>query len=118
MKVLVTGGAGFVGINLIRHFRGKDVQDIAALDIAVFDYPERDKVRFVQGDIRDKATVSSLMKGTDVVIHTAAALPLCTKAQIFSVDIDGTRNLLVEAHRAGVQRFIHISSTAVYGVPD
>lgn len=118
MKVLITGGSGFLGINLVRSLFDKGIRDIITLDIVDFDYPEKDKVTFVMGDIRDKEIVSKVMKGVDVVIHTAAALPLYTKEQIYSVDIEGTRNLLEEAYKNGVNRFIHISSTAVYGVPD
>jgi nucleoside-diphosphate-sugar epimerase len=58
------------------------------------------------------------MQGIDVVVHTAAALPLYRKEDIYSTDIEGTRNLLEAAFASGVQRFIHVSSTAVYGIPD
>ena len=54
----------------------------------------------------------------DIVIHTAAALPLYKKEEIFTTDVDGTSNLLESAFDAKVKRFIHISSTAVYGIPD
>ena len=58
------------------------------------------------------------MEGVDVVVHSAAALPLYTPEEIFSTDIDGTKNLLEAAKKNNVNRFIHISSTAVYGIPD
>lgn len=58
------------------------------------------------------------MAGADIVIHTAAALPLYTPEDIYTTDVVGTRNLLKQAQEYGVKRFIHISSTAVYGVPD
>jgi nucleoside-diphosphate-sugar epimerase len=58
------------------------------------------------------------MKGVDIVVHTAAALPLYKKQDIFSTDIDGTRNVLEAARLNGVKRVIHVSSTAVYGIPD
>jgi nucleoside-diphosphate-sugar epimerase len=114
---LITGGAGFLGINLIRYLlaRGHKVRSI---DIAPFDYPERDAVEVIQGDIRDRATVERAMSGVDIVVHAAAALPLYSKEAIFSTDIEGTRILLESASSHGVSRFIHISSTAVYGIPD
>ncbi len=118
MKVLITGGSGFLGINLIRHLLNKGYNDIVVLDIAEFDYPEKDKISFVQGDIRDRAAVKRAMSGVGLVVHTAAALPLYSEQDIFSTDIDGTKNLLEEAHACGVERFVHISSTAVYGIPD
>ena len=118
MKFLVTGGAGFLGINLVRYlqFRGHDV---VSLDIVKFDYPDMNgKISIITGDIRNKETVEEAMKGIDVVVHTAAALPLYSSEEIFSTDIEGTKNLLEAAERNKVERFIHISSTAVYGIPD
>ncbi len=73
-RVLVTGGAGFLGINLIRYLLERDV-DVTSLDIASFDYSDvRDRVRIVTGDIRDKAAVELAMDGCDAVVHCAAAL--------------------------------------------
>jgi len=117
-KVLITGGSGFLGINLVRHLLNKGVTDIRSLDLAPFDYPERNKVECVTGDIRDPIAVAQAMQGITWVVHTAAALPLYKKADILSTDIDGTQNLLKAAQHAGVKRFVHISSTAVYGIPD
>jgi nucleoside-diphosphate-sugar epimerase len=119
MNVLITGGSGFLGINLVRHLLGKDVGALTVLDTAGFDYPDaRERVRFVRGDIRSRKTVALSMEGIDVVVHTAAALPLYSPEEIYSTEVDGTRVLLEEASRRGIGRFIHISSTAVYGIPD
>lgn len=118
MKVLITGGSGFLGINMVRSLFSKGMNDVAVLDVADFDYPEKDRVTFIKGDIRNTNDVAKAMKGVQAVIHTAAALPLYQEEDIFSTDIDGTKNLLEEAVRAGVERFVHISSTAVYGIPD
>ena len=114
---LVTGGAGFLGINLVRYLleRGHRVR---SLDIAPFDYPERSEVEAIRGDIRDPATVDRAMAGIDIVVHCAAALPLYSKADIHSTEVAGTRILLEATRQHGVTRFIFISSTAVYGVPD
>jgi nucleoside-diphosphate-sugar epimerase len=118
MKYLITGGAGFLGINLIRFLNSRGHQ-IVSLDIAPFDYKDMiDKIEIINGDIRDKDTVNRAMQGIDIVVHTAAALPLYKASEIFSTDVDGTRILLEAAERDNVERFIHISSTAVYGIPD
>jgi len=116
-QFLITGGAGFLGINLVRYLleRGHTVR---TLDIAPFDYPERARIEAISGDIRDKAVVDRAMENVDIVVHTAAALPLYKPADIFSTDIDGTRNVIQAAHERGVERFVHISTTAVYGIPD
>lgn len=118
MNVLITGGSGFLGINLVRHLLRRAVGALTVLDVADFDYPDvRDRVRFVRGDIRRRNAVALSMEGIDVVVHTAAALPLYSPEEIYSTEVDGTRVLLEEVSRRGIGRFIHISSTAVYGIP-
>lgn len=118
VRYLVTGGAGFLGINLVRYLLGKGHQ-VTSLDVAEFDYPDcRDKVRIVTGDIRDTIKVAEAMEGVQIVVHCAAALPLYKKEDILSTDVDGTRNVIEAASHQGVERFIHVSSTAVYGIPD
>lgn len=113
---LVTGGAGFLGINLVRHLLAAGHR-VRALDIAPFDYAERDRVDHMTGDVRDEGTVARAMIGCDMVVHCAAALPLYTEAEIFATDVDGTRIVLETAQVQGIPRVIFISSTAVYGVP-
>jgi nucleoside-diphosphate-sugar epimerase len=116
---LVTGGAGFYGINMIRYLLERG-QSVVSLDIAPFDYPEREhpRVRVVTGDIRDPEAVDAATIGVDIVIHAAAALPRHTAAEIYSTDVVGTRIVMGAAKRLGVRRAVHISSTAVYGIPD
>jgi nucleoside-diphosphate-sugar epimerase len=114
---LITGGAGFLGINLVRYLLARGHQ-VVSLDFADFDDPERDQITEIKGDIRDRAKVDAAMPGIDIVIHTAAALPLYSERDIMTTDVDGTRNVIDSAQQHGVQRFIHVSSTAVYGVPD
>lgn len=117
MQVLITGGAGFLGINLARHLLARG-QQVISYDLLDFDYPERDRVRCVRGDIRDRRALDAALAGVDVVVHTAAALPLYSKEDIYTTDVVGTRNVLEASIAAGVARVIHISSTAVYGIPD
>jgi nucleoside-diphosphate-sugar epimerase len=117
-RVLVTGGAGFLGVNLLRSLAGKGYT-LASLDLAESTAPDlAGKVTFYRGDIRDPRAVQQAMQGVDLVVHTAAALPRYAVADIYTTEVDGTRTLLQEAQRQQVQRFIHISSTAVYGIPD
>lgn len=117
MTYFITGGSGFLGINLVRFLLEKGEQ-VIVYDISDFDYPEKHKITFVKGDIRNFETLSSAMRGADIVVHTAAALPLYSEKDIYSTDIEGTRNVLSAAEKNNVKRFIHISSTAVYGIPD
>jgi len=117
-KILITGGSGFMGINLIRFFLQQGYKDIRVIDIAEFEYPEISQINFLLGDIRDKEKVKDAMKNVDWVVHCAAALPLYSKEDIYTTDIQGTRNLLNKAFDQNVERFVHTSSTAVYGIPD
>lgn len=117
-KILVTGGSGFTGINLIRFLLEKGVA-VRSLDLAPFTYDDcRERIEVLEGDIRDPQAVSAAMEGVDLVIHAAMALPLYPEKDILTTGIDGTRLLLAQARDHGVRRFVHISSTAVYGIPD
>ncbi|MCP4572310.1 MAG: NAD-dependent epimerase/dehydratase family protein [bacterium] len=115
---MVTGGAGFTGINLIRYLLDKGVA-VKSVDLEPFEYADcKDRVEHVQGDIRHAATMDRACEGCDLVIHGAMALPLYSEEDILTTGIDGTRQVLAAAVRQGVRRAVHISSTAVYGVPD
>ena len=117
MKILITGGAGFLGLHLAK-FLNKKGWDITLLDIADFDkreYPS--KCILIKGDIRNKRLIDKVSQEMDIVIHAAAALPLWRAKEIFEINIKGTRNLLQAAVKNKVKRFVFISSTAVYGVP-
>ncbi len=116
-RFLITGGAGFLGINLCRYLLARG-HEVVSLDIADFAYPERERIIEIRGDIRDRAAVDSAMADVDIVVHAAAALPLYTPEEIQTTDVDGTRNVVESAWQRCVQRFVHISSTAVYGIPD
>ncbi len=117
-KVLVTGGSGFLGINLIRFLLRTGEYDIRSLDIAPFKYPEVSQVEAIIGDVRSRGDVEKAMQGVDVVVHAAMALPLYPKREILTTGIDGTRMVLSCAADAGIKRVVHISTTAVYGIPD
>ncbi len=119
----ITGGAGFLGINLIRFLLEKGHKAVSYDFEEDFNYPEKadDRVKVFctkKSDIRDLAYMTEAMVGSDIVIHCAAALPLYSPKDIRTTDIDGTRNVLIAARKNGVERVVQISSTAVYGIPD
>lgn len=116
-KILITGGAGFLGISLIRFLLARDYE-IVSLDIEEFNYPEKERIKVIVGDIRSKKSVESAMDGCNIVVHCAMALPLYEENEIMTTGIDGTKLLLELAKQIKIERFIHISSTAVYGIPD
>jgi nucleoside-diphosphate-sugar epimerase len=116
MRLVVTGGAGFLGYHIANELAGK--AQIHLLDIDEFhasDYP--DGVSWAKCDVRDKSALERELKGADVIIHAAAGLPLWKPRDIVEINEEGTRNVLETARRLGVPRVIHISSTAVYGIP-
>lgn len=116
-KYFITGGSGFLGINLTRFLLAHN-QQVVIYDLAPFDYPEKDQVEKFVADIRHPQILTEAMRGSDFVVHCAAALPLYSAEDIRTTDIDGTRNVCEATKQNGVQRMIHISSTAVYGIPD
>jgi|TARA_Y100000031_G_scaffold124658_1_gene140590 nucleoside-diphosphate-sugar epimerase len=116
--VLITGGSGFLGINLCRYLYSKGYR-IKVIDLVDFDYDDLvDKIDFIKGDIRNIKDLKKSMKNVDYIVHCAAALPLYSKEEIFSTDVKGTRNIMELAHSLKIRRVVHISSTAVYGIPD
>ena len=115
---LITGGSGFLGINLIRHLLEKG-QRVTSFDIAPFHYDDvKSDVHAIQGDVRDENAVCQALEGIDIVVHAAAALPLYAADDIYSTNIDGTRIVLEQAYQRKIPRVVHVSTTAVYGIPD
>ena len=119
MKIAITGGSGFLGYHIAQRLGGDGRHQIRLLDIVA--PPEEDRelgAEFVACDVRDAAALASGLAGADAVVHAAAALPLWKKREIYSTNIDGTETTLATARDLGIERVVHISSTAVYGVPD
>lgn len=115
-KFFITGGSGFLGINMVRFLLQKK-QQVVNYDIAEFNYPEKSKITSHLADIRHKKKLIAAMKGCDIVLHFAAALPLYSDKDIYSTEVTGTQNVLEAARLNKISRVIYISSTAVYGVP-
>ena len=112
--VLVTGGSGYFGSLLVN--RLLDEGD----DVRVFDLnpPDDLRVTYLPGDILDAAAVRRACEGVDTVFHCVAQVPLAKDRALFwSVNRDGTQNLLRAAFETGVRKVVYISSSAVFGVP-
>ena len=116
--VLITGGAGFLGLHVARYFvkKGWNIRIFDIADLEKEEYPK--DVEFIRGDVRDTSIVDKAVKGVDAVVHAAAALPLEKAQDIISTTVDGTKNILDSCLQNNVSRVVYISSTAVYGVPN
>jgi len=129
MKILVTGGSGFIGSNFIRHVlqcRGDNVSIVnldkltyAANPANLADVADRPNYRFVRGDIVDPDVVGVAMEGCDAVVNFAAEThvdrSLLGDASFIETDVRGVFVLLEEARRRKVDKFIQISTDEVYG---
>ncbi|HEY0698051.1 MAG TPA: NAD-dependent epimerase/dehydratase family protein [Micromonospora sp.] len=114
-RIVVTGAAGMLGAHLVERLLA-DGHRVHGVDLrpAIHEHP---RASHSQGDVRDTALLCRVLSGADAVVHTAAALPSYPEAEIRSVIVGGTGAVLAAAHRVGVPRVVHISSTAVYGLP-
>lgn len=115
-SVLITGGAGFLGLHLAKYFSERGWR-IRILDIADLDIGEYPKVDFIKGDVRDTKIVDKSVRGVDLVIHAAAALPLQKKKEILEINIQGSANVFDACLKYKTAKVVYISSTAVYGIP-
>lgn len=120
MKVLITGGAGFVGSHLVEHFQGR--AEIRVLDNLRSGYRENlDGLdcEFIEGSVTDRAAVRKAVQGVDYVFHLAAmiSVPESMKNPVECVENNTTGTLIIleEAAGAGVKKLCFSSSAAVYG---
>lgn len=128
MRLLVTGGSGFIGTNFVRdqlaRHPERSVVNLDALTYAgnpanLADLASDPRYVFVRGDIRDAALVGELMGEVDAVVHFAAEShvdrSITDPGAFVSTNVQGTFTLLEAARRAGVDRFLHVSTDEVYG---
>jgi len=124
MKVLVTGGAGFIGKHLVKFLLDKDHE------ITIFDNFSNSKkidvsylvkmgAKIVEGDITDLQSIDDVVKDHDIVVHLAAKISvdesIKNPGETFHVNVDGTKNLLTACKKNHVKKLIVASSAAVYG---
>ena len=128
MRLLVTGGAGFIGSNFVHHLL-ETYEEVEVVTLDALTYAgsktnlegvrEDPRHRFVKGDIRDEALVADLMSDVDFVVNFAAEShvdrAINTAAPFVATNIDGTRTLLDAALSADIERFLQISTDEVYG---
>ncbi|MCA2219449.1 dTDP-glucose 4,6-dehydratase [Jidongwangia harbinensis] len=132
MKLLVTGGAGFIGSHFVRAVLADDLPGLAGARVTVLDkltyagnfanlgpVAEHERLDFVPGDVADAALVDSVLRGHDAVAHFAAEShadrSVVSATEFVATNVLGTQVLLDAALRHGVGRFLHVSTDEVYG---
>lgn len=124
-KILITGGAGFIGSNLCEFFLAKEHEVICLDNFStghrhnISSLFENNKFHLIEGDIRDLKTCNEVVKGVDYVLHQAAlgSVPRSINDPITSndVNVSGFLNMLVASRDAGVKRFVYAASSSTYG---
>jgi len=130
-RVLVTGGAGFISSNFIRHLLEQTDHEVVTLDALTYagnlenlaDLISHRRLSFVHGDIRDEALVRELAQGVDVIVNAAAESHVEKSiadgaSEFVTTNIAGTQILLDAIRTTPVERFILISSSEVYGTAE
>ena len=129
MKILITGGAGFIGSNYVDNLVSRDTEwtEIVVLDaltyagnLANLDHSFTDKrLKFIKGDIRNKELVDKLMFNVHTVVHFAAEShvdrSIVNPSDFVSTNVLGTSNLLTFALKHNISKFLHVSTDEVYG---
>jgi dTDP-glucose 4,6-dehydratase len=130
MRILVTGAAGFVGSNLVRHLLATSDDEVTGFDALTYsgnlanlhDVAHHPRFRFVHGDVADRAAVAEVMTSHQAVVHLAAETHV--DRSIIAPDVfvrtncTGTNVVCDEARAAAVERFVHVSTDEVYGSID
>jgi dTDP-glucose 4,6-dehydratase len=127
-RVLVTGGAGFISSNFIRHLLRATPHEVVSLDALTYagnvenlaDVMSHERLSFVHGDIRDAELVRDVVAEVDVIVNAAAESHVEKSiaeggAEFVTTNVEGTQILLDAIREAPVERFILISSSEVYG---
>src|ERR1051326_2737372 len=127
-RVLVTGGAGFIPSNFIRHLLAKTPYEVVSLDALTYagnvenlaEVMSHERLSFVQGDIRDAGLVREVVANVDVIVNAAAESHVEKSirdggSEFVTTNVEGTQILLDAIRQAPVERLILISSSEVYG---
>lgn len=120
MRILITGGAGFIGSHIAEYFQGKaEVRILDNLRAGNMRNIKHLDVEFIRGDVRDRVKLSRAMAGVDYVFHLAAMIGVPESMEhpldCIDINVNGTLMVLEEAAKAGVKKLIYASSAAVYG---
>ena len=120
MRILVTGGAGFIGSHLVEYFQGKaEIRVLDSLRTGYLKNLDGFDVEFIKGDIRDREVVRKAMEGVDYVFHFAALISVPESMEkiqeCVDINVNGLLVVLEEAAAAGVKKLCFSTSAAIYG---
>lgn len=123
--IAVTGACGMLGRPLVKRLLhdGYGViaidiaDDVVALSESLHGNADHPRLTSIKADVRDASAMRGAITGAESVVHAAAALPSYSASDIADVDVRGTETVLASAIDVGVSRVVHVSSTAVYGLP-
>ena len=117
-KCVITGGSGFVGTHLAKRLLELK-NDVKIIDLEKPEQSIKSEVEFDNVDIRDFDEVKKACKDADFIFHTVALVPISKADDLFEeVNVGGTENILKAASQENVQSVVHMSSTAVYKIPN
>jgi UDP-glucose 4-epimerase len=121
MRILVTGGSGFIGSHIVEHYQGK-AEEIRVLDNLRTGYRKNlDGLdcTFIEGSVTDRELVRKAVQGVDYVFHMAALVSvpesMAKPGECVDINVHGLLNVLEEASAAGVKKLVFASSAAIYG---
>jgi dTDP-glucose 4,6-dehydratase len=130
-RILVTGGAGFISSNFIRHLLTATPHDVVSLDALTYagnvdnlsDLMGHERLSFVHGDIRDRSLVGEIVRNVDVIVNAAAESHVEKSIregarEFVTTNVEGTQILLDAVREDPVERFVLISSSEVYGTAE
>jgi dTDP-glucose 4,6-dehydratase len=130
-RILVTGGAGFISSNMVRYLLEETAHEVVTMDALTYagnlanlaDVLEHERLRFIHGDIRDLADVTTALEGVDVVVNAAAESHVSKSieqggGEFVTTNVVGTQVLLDAMRERPIERFILISSSEVYGTAE
>ncbi len=130
-RILVTGGAGFISSNMVRYLLEETAHEVVTMDALTYagnlanlaDVLEHERLRFIHGDIRDLADVTTALEGVDVIVNAAAESHVSKSieqggGEFVTTNVVGTQVLLDAMRERPIERFILISSSEVYGTAE
>ena len=120
MRILITGGAGFIGSHIAEHFNGKaEIRVLDNLRSGYLHNLEGLDVEFIRGDVRDRAAVAKAVEGCDYVFHLAAMISvpesMFKMEECVDINVNGLLTVLEESAKAGVKKLCFSTSAAIYG---